>query len=75
MHARNDSGRSTPGMMHIPFLEIPDVDQAKPDYVLIRSWNLKEETMSQMNLVAAWGRRLIISMPGVTDIDPEDLPR
>ena len=35
-------GRFTPGT-HIPILPVEAIDEAKPDYVLILPWNLKDE--------------------------------
>src|ERR1700693_1442784 len=35
-------GRFTPGM-HIPILPVEAIDEAKPDYLLILPWNLKDE--------------------------------
>ena len=35
-------GRFTPGM-HIPIRPVEAIDAAKPDYILILPWNLKDE--------------------------------
>jgi 2-polyprenyl-3-methyl-5-hydroxy-6-metoxy-1,4-benzoquinol methylase len=39
------------------------IDDAKPDYVLILPWNLKEEIMDQMRHVRDWGGRFIVPIP------------
>jgi hypothetical protein len=64
-------GRLTPGM-HIPILDVGAIDRAKPDYLLVLPWNLKEEIMSQMSHVGEWGCRFIIPIPNVTVLDPKE---
>jgi C-methyltransferase C-terminal domain/Putative zinc binding domain/Methyltransferase domain len=65
-------GRFTPGM-HIPIHEIEAIDAARPDYILILPWNLKDEIIQQMRHVAAWGGRFILPIPELTIIDPKEL--
>ena len=67
-------GRFTPGM-HIPIRPVEAIDQAKPDYILILPWNLKDEIIQQMRHVAAWGAKFIVPIPFVTIIDPAELPK
>ena len=67
-------GRVTPGM-HIPIRPVEAIDQAKPDYILILPWNLKDEITQQMHHVAAWGAKFIVPIPFVTIIDPAELPK
>jgi hypothetical protein len=67
-------GRFTPGM-HVPVLEVAAIDQARPDYILVLPWNVKQEIMAQMNHVSAWGCRFIVPIPSVAIVDPEDLAR
>jgi SAM-dependent methyltransferase len=62
-------GRYTPGM-HIPIHPVEMIDAAKPDYILILPWNLKDEVVWQMRHVASWGARFIVPVPEVTEIDP-----
>ena len=64
-------GCFTPGM-HIPILEVAAIDRARPDYILVLPWNLKQEIMTQMNHVSAWGCRFIVPIPSVAIVDPED---
>jgi hypothetical protein len=61
--------RYTPGM-HIPILPVEAIDAAKPDYILILPWNLKEEIMRQMHHVAGWGAKFIVPIPEAVVIDP-----
>jgi SAM-dependent methyltransferase len=66
-------GRFTPGM-HIPIRPVDAIDAAKPDYVLILPWNLKDEIIQQMRHVAVWGGRFIVPIPEPAIIDPKELP-
>ncbi len=66
-------GRFTPGM-HIPIHDISALDAAKPDYVLILPWNLRDEITRQMGHIASWGGKFIVPIPEVTVIDPEEFP-
>jgi len=63
-------GRYTPGM-HIPIQDVPAINEAKPDYILILPWNLKREIMTQMKHVGAWGCRFIVPIPEVAILEPE----
>jgi hypothetical protein len=67
-------GRYTPGM-HIPIRPVEAIDEARPDYILILPWNLKDEIVGQMRHVGAWGARFVVPIPTVKLIDPEALPR
>ena len=50
--------------MHIPIRPVDAIDAAKPDYVLILPWNLKDEIIQQMRHVADWGGKFIVADPG-----------
>ena len=65
-------GRFTPGM-HIPIRPVEAIDAARPDYILILPWNLKNEIVDQMRHVASWGAKFIVPIPEVTVIDPKEL--
>lgn len=65
-------GRFTPGM-HIPIHPVEAIDAARPDYILILPWNLKDEIVGQMRHVASWGARFVVPIPEVTIIDPKEL--
>jgi 2-polyprenyl-3-methyl-5-hydroxy-6-metoxy-1,4-benzoquinol methylase len=62
-------GRYTPGM-HIPIFPVSAIDDARPDYLLILPWNLKEEIVKQMRHVGDWGCKFIVPIPSVEVIDP-----
>ena len=65
-------GRYTPGM-HIPIYPVEAIAEAKPDYILILPWNLKNEIVEQMRFVKEWGGKFVIPIPEVTIIDPMEL--
>ncbi len=62
-------GRFTPGM-HIPIHPVEYLDAARPDYILILPWNLRQEIISDMQHVASWGAKFVVPIPNVTVIDP-----
>ena len=55
-------GRYTPGT-HIPILHPDEIKRARPDYVLILPWNLREEIVSQMSYIREWGGRFVVPIP------------
>ena len=65
-------GRFTPGM-HIPILPVNAIDEARPDYLLILPWNLKQEIIGQMSHIKSWGAKFIVPVPEPVIIDPKDV--
>lgn len=65
-------GRYTPGM-HVPIHPVEALDAARPDYILILPWNLKDEIVQQLAYTREWGARLIIPIPEVEVIDPAEV--
>jgi hypothetical protein len=61
-------GKYTPGT-HIPILAPARLMEAKPDYVLILPWNLKEEVMTQLSGIRAWGGKFVVPIPTVQVLD------
>jgi SAM-dependent methyltransferase len=55
-------GRYTPGT-HIPIRRPDAIDEARPDYVFILPWNLKDEIMKQLAHIRSWGGRFIVPIP------------
>jgi hypothetical protein len=55
-------GRFLPGS-HIPIFHPDLIRQAKPDYVIILPWNLKDEIMEQMAFIRDWGGRFVVPIP------------
>jgi hypothetical protein len=64
-------GLYTPGM-HIPIYPVSAIDDARPDYLLVLPWNLKQEIIEQMRHVGDWGCKFIMAIPNVEVIDPRD---
>ncbi len=61
-------GKFTPGM-RIPILSPQRLIDAKPDYVLILPWNLKEEIISQVRPLVGPATRFIVPIPQVSVVD------
>lgn len=59
-------GNFLPGT-RIPICSPDDLARAKPDYVLILVWNLKNEVMAQMAHVREWGGKFVVFMPRVEE--------
>ena len=57
-------GRFLPGT-RIPIHGPDRLREARPDYVLILPWNLKDEIMEQMADVRDWGGRFVVPIPEV----------
>jgi hypothetical protein len=62
-------GRFTPGM-HIPIRSVEAIDAAKPDYLLVLPWNLKNEITRQMRHIGDWGGKFVIPLPEVHVVEP-----
>jgi SAM-dependent methyltransferase len=58
-------GKFTPGT-RIPILAPEAIREARPDYVLILPWNLKDEIARQASYVREWGGRFVVPIPEVT---------
>jgi C-methyltransferase C-terminal domain len=52
---------------------VPALDEARPDYILILPWNLKDEIILQLRHVAEWGTKFIVPIPQARVIDPREL--
>ena len=48
---------------HIPVVSPEELMQAKPDYVLILPWNLRDEIRRQLKDIEAWGGRFVTPVP------------
>ncbi len=49
----------------IPVREPDHLRVAKPDYLLILPWNLRDEVMEQMAHIREWGGRFVVPIPSV----------
>lgn len=61
-------GRYLPGS-HVPVKSPEAVRTLRPDYVLILPWNLKDEIMTQLAFISAWGGRFVIASPTTRIVD------
>jgi 2-polyprenyl-3-methyl-5-hydroxy-6-metoxy-1,4-benzoquinol methylase len=61
-------GKFTPGT-HIPILPPERLLQARPDYVLILPWNIKEEVMAVLKDIRTWEGKFVIPIPTVQVLD------
>ena len=48
---------------HIPVYDEQHLKDARPDYVIILPWNLKDEIMGQLAYIREWGGRFVIPIP------------
>jgi hypothetical protein len=57
-------GKFTPGT-RIPILSPDAIREARPDYILILPWNLKDEITALGAYVAEWGGKFVVPIPEV----------
>ena len=57
-------GKFTPGT-RIPILAPERIREARPDYVLILPWNLKDEISTAAAYIREWGGRFVVPIPEV----------
>ncbi len=62
-------GRFLPGS-RIPVRAPDDLLAARPDYVLILPWNLRDEIVGQMRAVGEWGGRFVVAVPQLEVLEP-----
>jgi C-methyltransferase-like protein/putative zinc binding protein/methyltransferase family protein len=55
-------GKFLPGS-HIPIYAPEKIAQAKPDYLFILPWNLKDEIMNLMSFIREWGAKFVVPIP------------
>ncbi len=61
-------GHLLPGS-RIPVHDPSRLAEAKPDYILILPWNLKDEIMAQASEVISWGGRFVVPIPQTTVLE------
>jgi len=61
-------GMYTPGT-HIPILSPEAIREARPDYVFILPWNLKDEIIRSTGFIREWGGRFVIPIPSLQVLD------
>jgi hypothetical protein len=52
---------------HIPVVAEEYLKEAKPDYVIILPWNLKDEIADQLSYIREWGGKFIIPIPALQE--------
>ncbi|RMH16398.1 MAG: class I SAM-dependent methyltransferase [Acidobacteria bacterium] len=60
-------GRLLPGSQ-VPIRPPDAIREARPDYVLILPWNLRQEIVEQMADVRDWGGRFVVAIPELEEI-------
>jgi SAM-dependent methyltransferase len=55
-------GRYLPGS-HIPVVAPPHIEEAKPDFIVIFPWNLRDEIAGQLDHARDWGARFVTAIP------------
>lgn len=60
----NKHGMFLPGS-HIPVRHPDTIAEARPDYVLVLPWNLREEISGQLEYVGDWGGQLVFPIPAL----------
>lgn len=55
-------GKFLPGT-HIPILAPEAIADAKPDYVFILPWNLRDELIDQLSYIREWGGKFVMPIP------------
>jgi SAM-dependent methyltransferase len=61
-------GRFLPGS-GLPVLAPEAIEAARPDYVVILPWALRDEISEQMSDVRRWGGRFVVAMPELRILD------
>ncbi len=61
-------GRLIPGR-DIPIVAPEDIDELRPDYVMILPWNLAEEISGQLARIRDWGGTFVVGIPEITTLD------
>jgi hypothetical protein len=61
-------GKFLPGT-HVPIFHPDCIREARPDYLFILPWNLKDEIMKQNAFIREWGGRFVVPIPEVKVYD------
>ena len=62
-------GRFLPGS-RIPVVDERHLRTAKPDYVVVLPWNLRDEVATQLRYIGEWGGRLVVAVPELQVLEP-----
>jgi hypothetical protein len=66
--APSKHGQYLPGS-RIPILPVERVEETRPDYLLILTWDLRQEIVAQMAGIRAWGGRFVVPLPRLEVVD------
>jgi hypothetical protein len=50
---------------HIPVLHPDHIKEAKPDFVLILPWNIREEIIQQLGFIKEWNGQFVVPIPSL----------
>jgi hypothetical protein len=50
---------------HIPVLHPDHIKEAKPDFVLILPWNIREEIVQQLGFIKEWNGQFVVPIPSL----------
>lgn len=62
-------GKFLPGS-RIPVVDEAALKQARPDFVVILPWNLRDEIGRQLDYVRQWQGQLVVAIPGIEVLGP-----
>jgi hypothetical protein len=48
---------------HIPIVDENFIKKAKPDFVVILPWNIREEIFNQLNYLRDWNGKFVVAIP------------
>ena len=54
---------------HIPVVNEVFMKEAKPDYVILFPWNLKDEIVKQLSYIKEWGGQFVVPVPSLQVVD------
>jgi hypothetical protein len=60
------AGKFMPGS-RIPIVDAGQLEQTKPDYVVILPWNLRAEVTEQLSFIREWGGRFVTAVPALEE--------
>jgi SAM-dependent methyltransferase len=62
--AASKQGKFMPGS-HVPILAPEELQQRKPDYILILPWNIADEVVKSNEFVREWGGKFVVAVPSL----------
>ena len=62
--AASKQGKFMPGS-HVPILAPEELQQRKPDYIMILPWNIADEVVKSNEFVREWGGKFVVAVPSL----------